>query len=507
MGKKTQQSVDHDLREYVKIKPSYPELDEVNAKLAQLPTHEEVDEKILTVNTGGEIDLSYKADKVFVDELDKRSIKHSETTWHNLPTPNYISHRGEEACAPENTFAAFDLSAQHRFPIGMDLFETKDHVLVCRHDDDLSTRSDAVGLVTNSLYPSFSSASAGDWFSKNYESERIPTFEEVLNKYGGKHLIMAQVYGNQGTAYETIANLITNKKLEPYVLIEVNYTEDMNKLHAINPNILVCITSSQQSVVGSEFDNAFMVNWSASTITQAGIDEAKGRGLKVQAYGVNTKQRANELISMGVDFINSSDPLYYKGGITFETPFHLPIGKGNVGSYWEYYQSTGAPYVNDYFLGYIREPAPSPYSKSFLGYTTKLNDVISFDLKFVDATTSGLYVNMLVVPDSPNWNKSVSGSSNKNLFYLQIYASGRIIVYDVVDGTITKKGDDSTAFTPFVDNEVKQLSVKLNSSSITITTPDKTYDVSLTVTQGHIVPRFGTSVKAGIARIKVENNG
>jgi peptidoglycan/xylan/chitin deacetylase (PgdA/CDA1 family) len=47
-------------------------LDANDEHLAERPTHEEVDEKILTVNTGGTIDLSYKADVTLVDDVIQR---------------------------------------------------------------------------------------------------------------------------------------------------------------------------------------------------------------------------------------------------------------------------------------------------------------------------------------------------------------------------------------------------------------------------------------------------
>lgn len=434
-------------------------------------------------------------------------IQHSETTWLNLPSPNYISHRGVDASAPENTMAAFELSAQQGFPIGMDLYETLDGVVVCRHDNDLATKSDASGLITSSLYSSFHNASAGLWMGESFKNEKVPTFEQVLNKYGGKHLIMAQIYGTQGdSVFTRMANIIKQKKLEKYVVFEVNSVTDMDKLLAVNPNLLVCITSGQPSNLATISDRAFMVNWQGTTITQAGIDAAKAKGLKVQAYGA-TKALANTLITMGVDFINCSDPLYYKGGITFQTPFALPVGKDNFGGYWDFTEAANAPKVNDSYIGYVKAASVSNYSKKFYGYTTKANDLISFELKFVDILPSTAYVNLLVVDDIINWNESLSASSSKNLINVQIYANGKIQTYNVVNGAVTNSVTDTTAFTAYANGESKNFSVKLTSTGITLTTPQKAVDLTMTPVNGQIALRYVTGTYAGFKNVKIENNG
>jgi glycerophosphoryl diester phosphodiesterase len=436
------------------------------------------------------------------------SVKHSSANWLNLPTPNYVSHRGVEASAPENTMAAFELSAQQGFPIGMDLYQTIDGVVVCRHDNELSTRSDASGLVTSSLYSSFHNASAGSWLGDSFANEKVPTFEQVLNKYGGKHLIQAEIYGGQGDAVFTkLANLITDRNLEKHVVFEVANTTDMGKLHTVNPNILVCITSGQPANLTTISANAFMVNWSAASITQAGVNAAKAKGLKVQAYGVTTKAQADSLILMGVDYINCSDPIYCKGGITFQTPFNLPVGKDSFGSFWSFTESTAAPTVNGYFIGYTKSSSPSAYHRNFYGYTTKQNDIISFDLKFPDILPSTAYVNLLIVDDSVNWNLSVAASSNKNLTLVQIYANGKIQTYNIISGAMTNIVTDTTAFTAYVNGEVKSFSVKLTSTGITLITPEKTTALTMTPVYGQISLRFSASVLAGFKNVKVENNG
>lgn len=55
--------------------PSGEKLEAIESQLAQRPTNEEVDSKILTVNTGGTIDLSYKADVAYVNDKMIEALK------------------------------------------------------------------------------------------------------------------------------------------------------------------------------------------------------------------------------------------------------------------------------------------------------------------------------------------------------------------------------------------------------------------------------------------------
>ncbi|MBA2534784.1 MAG: glycerophosphodiester phosphodiesterase, partial [Rubrobacter sp.] len=113
-----------------------------------------------------------------------------------------IGHRGASGYAPEHTFASYDLAIE----LGADYIEqdlqlTKDGVLVVLHDETLdrtarptaeSAPGDCTGLVREKTLAQIKTCEVGSWFneaylqyaSPDYVGLKIPTLEEVFQRYG-----------------------------------------------------------------------------------------------------------------------------------------------------------------------------------------------------------------------------------------------------------------------------------------------------------------------------------
>ncbi|MGI8709362.1 MAG: glycerophosphodiester phosphodiesterase family protein [Actinomycetota bacterium] len=108
-----------------------------------------------------------------------------------------VAHRGASGYAPENTLAAFDVA----IGLGADVIEfdlrmTADGALLVFHDPQLgrTTRPKRNrALVADVTLEQVRGLSAGSWFNQRFpwhareefESERIPTLEEILVRYAG----------------------------------------------------------------------------------------------------------------------------------------------------------------------------------------------------------------------------------------------------------------------------------------------------------------------------------
>src|SRR5439155_1528352 len=101
-----------------------------------------------------------------------------------------IGHRGASGYAPEHTFASYDLALK----LGADYIEqdvqmTSDGVLVVTHDETLDRTArgpaeDCTGPVKTKTLAQIKRCDAGSWFGPQFEGERIPTLEEVFQRYG-----------------------------------------------------------------------------------------------------------------------------------------------------------------------------------------------------------------------------------------------------------------------------------------------------------------------------------
>ena len=101
-----------------------------------------------------------------------------------------IGHRGASGTRPEHTFAAYDraleLGADY---IEQDLQVTCDGVLVVLHDTTLNRTvrgpaENCTGAVDTKTLAQIKTCSAGAWFGAEWEGEKIPTLEEVFQRYG-----------------------------------------------------------------------------------------------------------------------------------------------------------------------------------------------------------------------------------------------------------------------------------------------------------------------------------
>ena len=98
-----------------------------------------------------------------------------------------IAHRGASAYAPENTFSTFDkalaLGINH---IELDVHFNSDRHVVVIHDDTVNRTTNGSGRVASQTLAQLRALDAGSWFGPQYSEERIPSLDEVLERYKGK---------------------------------------------------------------------------------------------------------------------------------------------------------------------------------------------------------------------------------------------------------------------------------------------------------------------------------
>ncbi len=99
------------------------------------------------------------------------------TPW---PYPRWVAHRGAGKLAPENTMSAFRLGAS----FGYRMFEcdaklSSDGVLFLMHDADLKRTTNAQGTGSERSMGELAQLDAGNWHSRAYAGENLPTLEAL----------------------------------------------------------------------------------------------------------------------------------------------------------------------------------------------------------------------------------------------------------------------------------------------------------------------------------------
>ena len=93
------------------------------------------------------------------------------------------THRGI-GLGPEQTHASFTAAAALGINIEADVRKTRDNVLVMFHGHPLAKTTNGTGEIEEKTYAELEELDAGAWYDKAFKSEKIPTFEELLIKYG-----------------------------------------------------------------------------------------------------------------------------------------------------------------------------------------------------------------------------------------------------------------------------------------------------------------------------------
>ena len=137
--------------------------------------------------------------------------------------PLIIAHRGASNLAPENTLASFRLAKE----LGADGIEcdvqlTKDHKLVIAHDFFTDAHTGVKGDIYDMTFDELRQLDFGKWKSPEYEGEKIPTIEEVLDL--GKDMKMMHIelkpYLDRDADFpERVIDAVVNAHMEDKVIL------------------------------------------------------------------------------------------------------------------------------------------------------------------------------------------------------------------------------------------------------------------------------------------------
>ena len=91
------------------------------------------------------------------------------------------AHRGSSAVTPENTLRSFRQAIIDRAGIAeLDVQETADGVVMVMHDDNALRTTGINKNMWEVTSTKLKETSAGSWFSPEFQNERVPTLDEVI---------------------------------------------------------------------------------------------------------------------------------------------------------------------------------------------------------------------------------------------------------------------------------------------------------------------------------------
>ena len=231
-----------------------------------------------------------------------------------------IAHRGFSSAAPENTLAAFDLALESGFGhIELDAQLTADGVPVVIHDPNVDRTTDGSGVVAEAALADLVKLDAGSWFpnafERGYVGQRIPTLDEVLNRYKGRAHLYLELKSEHPDLPATVADLLKRRgwlgvaandpHTAPGITMISTHLEQLGRSQELLPEV-------RHGWIVWRLDGADVrlarrlglqgISPEVSWLTVASVVEARSAGLAVGVWGLKSPTdlaRAVQLGAMG----------------------------------------------------------------------------------------------------------------------------------------------------------------------------------------------------------------
>lgn len=155
------------------------------------------------------------------------AVSYAQAPWQvlseKLKGPKVASHQGEIWGLYQNTIKAFQEAKNKGADIvEMDLRATRDGVAVVFHDESLGVWTNCRGNVADKTFEELSKCHF------RFNSEKIPTFEEVLQWAGGKILVNAEFKDNRSIA--PALALVKKYQAHNWVYFQAQYQREKYEL-------------------------------------------------------------------------------------------------------------------------------------------------------------------------------------------------------------------------------------------------------------------------------------
>lgn len=227
-----------------------------------------------------------------------------------------FAHRGSSAICPENTMAAFAKGLeQGATGIETDVQMTKDGRLVLIHDESVARTTGAEGLVKDYTYDELAKLDAGSWFAADFQGERIPLLEELLELTKNRGTIVNIELKNGSIQYPELEKRVI-ETVRHYNMSEQIVISSFNHY-----SLVECKHIDPEIRTGLLYGEGLYKPWEYAKLAKADalhayhravlpewVEEAKQHGVVYHPWTVNDEKQMKTLIDAGVAGIITDYP-------------------------------------------------------------------------------------------------------------------------------------------------------------------------------------------------------
>lgn len=220
-----------------------------------------------------------------------------------------IAHRGSSGHRPENTLPAYALALEHDADmIEIDLHRTRDGVLVVTHDEELAGVGGR-GEIADATLEEIRALDAG-------EGERIPTLDEVLDRFGDRIPFNLEIKRGSAGDYEGIEeqalDAVIQRGLLERTLFSSFFDPVLARLRALSREARIGLLLSrklpQRAIDRAAALGAEAINPEAVVATAELVSAAHAAGLDVHVFTVDAEPELRRFVALGVDGIFTNHP-------------------------------------------------------------------------------------------------------------------------------------------------------------------------------------------------------
>ena len=223
--------------------------------------------------------------------------------------PLVIAHRGASGDRPENTLSAFQLAVDQRADmIEIDLHLSRDDAIVVRHDEDLT----GLGLKREMRavdLAQIQSLDAGD-------GEKIPTLDEVLDRFGSEIAFNLEIKTGSDGAYPDLEaaalRALEDRGLLASTLFSSFCDGVLGRLRALSSRARLAVLVSARRPAGA-LERARAVGAEAlnpwfGLASAPWVEVAHAEGFAVYPYTVDAPAELRRCLDAGVDGLFTNFP-------------------------------------------------------------------------------------------------------------------------------------------------------------------------------------------------------
>jgi glycerophosphoryl diester phosphodiesterase len=223
-----------------------------------------------------------------------------------------IAHRGASSYAPENTLAAFELALQMGVrDLELDVHATRDGHIVVIHDENVDRTTDGSGPVASHTLSALKALDAGSWLAPRFSGERVPTLEEVFERYKGQAHIHTEIKGHATDLTKRTVDLIRRHGMVAQVTITSFQRARLEETRSYAPELPTgwLVTEITDAVIAqARAMGLTQLCPRANTVTPELVDRLRGAGFVVRAWGVANEDLMRAVVTAGADGMTVNFP-------------------------------------------------------------------------------------------------------------------------------------------------------------------------------------------------------